>query len=94
MNVTGSSETKWFGQAVYEVEGYIILHSERPILGESQTAEKKERSWHSIGERDVEIVLDPQMTIAWRERGEIWKAVSSRIVTARTKIAREDGAMY
>ena len=92
MNVTGSSETKWFGQAVYEVEGYIILHSERPTLGESQTAEKKERSWHSIGERDVEIVLDPQMTR--RERGGIWKAVSSRILTARTKIAREDGAMY
>ena len=94
MNVTRSSETKWFGQAVYEVEGYIILHSECPIPGESQTAKKKERSWHSIGERDVEIVLDPQMTIAWREPGEIWKAVSSRIVTARIKVAREDGAMY
>ena len=27
MNVTGISETKWFGQAVYEVKGYTILHS-------------------------------------------------------------------
>ena len=36
----------------------------------------------------------PPKTIAWREPGEIWKAVSSRIVTARIKVAREDDAMY
>ena len=29
------------------------------------------------------IVLDPQMTIPWREGGEIFKVVSSRIVTAK-----------
>ena len=40
MNVTGSSDTKWFGQAVYEVEGYIILHSGCP--GEFQTAKRNE----------------------------------------------------
>ena len=60
---------------------------------ENLNSREEGRSWHSIGERDVEIVLDSQMTIAWREPGEIWKAVSSRIVTARTKIAKEDGAI-
>lgn len=30
---------------------------------------------------------------AWKEAGGIWKAVSSRIVTARMKIARQDGTM-
>ena len=55
-----------------------------PITGESQTAEQNE---------GVGIILDPQMTTAWKEAGEIWKAVSSRIVTARIKIAGQDGAM-
>ena len=32
MNITGISETKWFGKAIYEVEGYTILHSGHPIL--------------------------------------------------------------
>ena len=27
MNVVGISETKWFGSAVYKVDGYVILHS-------------------------------------------------------------------
>ena len=84
MNITGISETKWFGQAVYEVEGYTILHSGCPIPGESQIAKQNE---------GVGIVLDLQMTTAWKEAGEIWKAVSSQIVTAGIKIARQDGAM-
>ena len=84
MNVTGISETKWFGQAVYEVEGYTILHSGHPIPEESQTAEQND---------GVGIALDPQMKTAWKEAGEIWKAVSSWIVTARIKITRQAGAM-
>ena len=31
MNVTGIRETKWFGQAVYEVEGYTIPNSQLDI---------------------------------------------------------------
>ena len=27
VSATGISETKWFGQAFYQVEGYTILHS-------------------------------------------------------------------
>lgn len=76
MSVTGISDTKWFGQAVYEVEEYTILHSRCLILGESQTAKWNEGAG---------IILDPQM-IAWREAGEIWKAVSSRIITARIEL--------
>ena len=33
------------------------------------------------------------MTIAWREGGEIFKVVSSRTITARIKVAREDDAI-
>ena len=35
VSMTGISETKWFGQVVYEVEGYTILHSGRPVPEES-----------------------------------------------------------
>ena len=76
MNVTGISETKRFGQVVYEVKGYTILHSGCPIPGESQTAERNE---------GVGIVLDPQMTTAWKEADEIWKAVGSRIVRHKVR---------
>ena len=71
-------------EAVYEVQGYTILHSGNPIPGESQTTKRNE---------EVVIVLDPQMKTAWKEIGEIWKAVSSKIVTDKIKIARQDGAM-
>ena len=27
INVVGISETKWFGQDVYDVDGFLILHS-------------------------------------------------------------------
>ena len=27
VNVVGIIETKWFGQAVYDIEGFTILHS-------------------------------------------------------------------
>ena len=31
VNIAGISETKWFDQSIYEVEGYMILHSGRPV---------------------------------------------------------------
>ncbi len=43
MNVTGISETKWFGQEVYEIWGCTILHSgdQHPATG-NQLSEGKE----------------------------------------------------
>ena len=35
VNAAGISETNWFGQAVYEAEGYTLLHSGRPAPEES-----------------------------------------------------------
>ena len=34
------------------------------------------------------IVLDEEATAAWKEAGESWEAVSSRIITMRMKLAR------
>ena len=84
MSVTGISETKWFGQAVYQVEGYTILHSGRPVPDESPL----------LRNEGVGIVLEPAMASAWREAGEEWRAVSSRVIRARLKMAtgQSDGA--
>ena len=76
MNITGISETKWFGNNVYDVEGFTIIYSGRPIPDKGGRVEYNE---------GVGVVLDPKMSIAWRSSGEEWKAVSSRIVTVRLR---------
>ncbi len=43
------------------------------------TGERVERN------EGVGLVLDPNMAESWRECGEVWSAVSSRIVTARLR---------
>ena len=35
MSITGVSETKWFGQGVYDVDGLVMVHSGRPVPGDS-----------------------------------------------------------
>ena len=78
MKVTGISETKWFGQEIYRVQGFMILHCGRPTPRDGELIERR---------AGVGIVLDPVMTQAWRDAGEVWKAVSSRVVTARLKLS-------
>ena len=34
MSITGVSETKWFGQGVYDVDGFVMVHSGRPVPGD------------------------------------------------------------
>lgn len=64
------SETKWFGQDIYNI-GHAILHLSCPT---PEGVEHKE----SVG-----IVLNPQMTEPWKAAGEqLKKAVSSRIVVS------------
>ena len=77
MNLTGISETKWFGQNVYNIDNYKILHSGRPIPDSGEMIERNE---------GVGIVLDPRTSEAWRGTGGVWKAVSSRVVLARMKL--------
>ena len=78
VSIAGISETKWFGKDLYDVEGYIILHSGRPLPDNDSPMVQNE---------GVGIVLDCEMTAAWREAGEVWEAVSLRIVYARLKLA-------
>ena len=36
----------------------------------------------------VGILLNPAMAVAWRDSGECWRAVSSRIVSVYTQLQR------
>ena len=77
VHVTGISEANWFGQAVYEVEGYTILHSGCLVSTEAPMARNE----------GVAVVLDPALTVAWKEAGGVWETVSCRIASARLNIS-------
>ena len=56
MSITGVSETKWFGQGVYEVDGFVMVHSGRPVPGESDLVIRNE---------GVGIIMSPSVAAAW-----------------------------
>ena len=75
--VAAISETKWFGDNMYEVEDHVILHSGCWLLGKGETLKRGE---------GVGIVLshDQVATKAWRESSEEY---GYRIITTRLKIS-------
>ena len=77
--VAGIQETKWFGQDVWNADGYTLLHSGRTLPGDGEPLTRNE---------GVGIVLDESATAAWKNAGESWEAVSSRIVTVRLQFAQ------
>ena len=67
---------------MWEAGEHIMLHSGCPLPQDGERAARNE---------DVGIVLDKAATEAWKNAGEVWEAVSSRIVMARllsTKLVR------
>ena len=82
VSVAGIQESKWFGSDVWNVGEYIFLHSGRPLPNASESAARNE---------GVGIVLDKMATEAWKSAGEVWEAVSSRIVMARLMLSRSEG---
>ena len=55
------SEPKWFGKDLYDVQGFMILHSGGPLPDDDSPM---------VNNQGVGIVLDCEMTAAWREAGE------------------------
>ena len=76
VSVAGIKETKWFGKDVWPVDGHTLLHSGHPLPGGQERASKNEGAG---------IALDEKATVAWKDAGEVWEAVSSRIISARLK---------
>ena len=73
MSIACISETKWFGDDIYEVDGYTAIY-----LGHS-VPQSGDAVQHGEG---VAIVLDPVITTSWRDSGVLWSAISSRILSA------------
>ena len=61
MSIVCISETKWFGDDVYEVDRFTVLHLGRsvPLSGDT----------FQCGEGVAIIVLDPFMAKTWRDSG-------------------------
>lgn len=79
VDVAGIQETKWFGNDVWPARGgFTFLHSGRPLPVDGQPARRNE---------GVGILLNATMTKSWKRGGSTWRAVSSRIVSARLLIA-------
>ena len=52
MSITGVSKTKWFRPGVYEVDGFVMVHSCRPVPGESDLVIRNE---------EVGIIMSPNV---------------------------------
>ena len=77
ISIAGIQETKWFGSDIWPSGEWTFLHSGRILPADDDIAIRRE---------GVGILLDDRATAAWRAAGEIWTAMSSRIVTARLKL--------
>ena len=76
ISVAGVQEMKWFGSDVWPASGYTFLHSGCPVPGNTEDATRRE---------GVGIALDERARLAWKNAGEVWEAISSRIIVARLK---------
>ena len=75
----GLQETKWFGNAVYKVGESIVLTAGRPTPQAGQPRQRGE---------GVAIILSGLAVAAWKRGGEVWKAWSSRLVTATLQLGQ------
>ena len=78
ISIAGVSETKWFGNDIYSVDGFTVLHSGRAEPGRGQPVERGEC---------VAIILDKVAAKAWSDGGSEWKPISSRVIKVRLRIA-------
>ena len=77
ITVAGIQETKWFGTSdVWNADGYTLLHSGHPISDDGEPQTRNE---------GVITLLDRCATVAWKDAGKSWEAISSHVVTARLK---------
>ena len=73
MSVGALQETKWFVDAVYEVDGGVLLTAGKPTLADGVPIKR--------GEGVALVLLGPALA-AWRCGGKQWKALSLRCISA------------
>ena len=85
MSVGALQETKWFGDAVYEVEGGVLLTAGRPTPADGTPIKR--------GEGIALVLLGPALA-AWRCGGKQWKVWSSRCVSAILEFPGHAGRLH
>ena len=70
-SIAGIQETKWFGSDLWSADGYTLLHSGRPLPSDQEKGTRNE---------GVGIALDKEATAEWKNAGEVWEAISLRVV--------------
>ena len=80
VSIAAIQETKWFGSDIWQADDYTFLHSGRPLPNNGESAMRNE---------GVGIALNKEATKAWKEAGEVWDAVNSRIITARLRLTKK-----
>ena len=73
VSVCALQETKWFGEAVYEVNGGVLLAAGRPTPADGVSIRR--------GEGVALVLLGPALAV-WKLGGKQWRAWSSRCVSA------------
>lgn len=77
--ICGVQETKWFGKDVWQAGKWTFLHSGRPLPNDDGDSARR-------GE-GVGLLMNEESTRAWRLAGEQWRAVSSRVMSARFNLS-------
>ena len=76
IKVTALQETKWLGNAVYNVGESVVLTAGRPVPAVGEPIQRGE---------GVALVLTGPAIQAWRAAGQHWRAWSSRLISADRK---------
>ncbi len=85
--LAGVQESRWFGEDVWPAaDGYTCLHSHRPLPNsDDEVAARNE---------GMGILMDARASSAWRQGGEVWRSISSRLVVARLQwVGRGQGGI-
>lgn len=72
IQVTALQETKWLGNAVYNVGESVVLTAGRPVPAVGEPIQRGE---------GVALVLTGPAIQAWRAAGQHWRAWSSRLIS-------------
>ena len=85
VSVGALQETKWFGDAVYEMNGNVLLSAGQPTPADGVPIQRG---------GGVALVLLGSALVAWRCGGKQWKVWSSRCISAFLEFSGHAGRLH
>ena len=83
VDVAALQETNWFGKEIYRVGKCVVLAAGKPVVGTRPVRQRGE---------EVAIIMSGAAVGAWEAGDRRWRAWSSRLMTATSKVAQENGS--